>query len=263
MIAYPHFDPVIFHLGPFQPRWYGMMYVFGILTGWLLGRSRAKREGSPMSLEAFDSLITYCVLGVVLGGRTGYVLFYNLSYFLAYPLKVFAVWEGGMSFHGGLLGVIFALWAFARRHGLGLRQVTDFVAPLVPPGLFFGRLGNFINGELWGRTTDVPWAMVFPGGGAVPRHPSQLYEAALEGVVMFAALWTYSAKPRGTGRVSGLFLLLYALFRFSLEFVRQPDVQLGFVAFGWMSMGQVLCLPMAAVGVWLFVLKQKKGPARR
>ena len=227
-----------------------MMYVLGILSGWLLGRYRATKPWNRWTVESMDEFITWVIAGVVLGGRMGYVLFYNAGYYLSNPLKVFAVWEGGMSFHGGLIGVVIACWLFGRSHSLSLKEVGDFIAPLVPPGLFFGRIGNFINGELWGRYSDVPWAMRFPGAGGLPRHPSQLYEAALEGLLLFVILWWYSSKPRPAGCVSALFLLGYGIFRFLVEFVREPDVQLGFVALNWMSMGQLLCLPMMALGLF-------------
>lgn len=256
MLQYPHFDPIIFQIGPFQARWYGMMYVFGVVAGWLLGRWRARQPGSGWTSAEVDDFITYSILGIVLGGRLGYVFFYNPSYYLAHPAEIIAVWNGGMAFHGGVVGVITACWLFARNKGKSLLAVGDFIAPLVPPGIFFGRLGNFINGELWGRTTDGWWGMVFPGAGSIPRHPSQLYEASLEGVVLFLMLWWYSSRPRPDGAVGGLFLLGYGLFRFVVEFAREPDAHLGFVALEWMSMGQVLCLPMILVGGWLLFRKR-------
>jgi len=259
MLYYPQFDPVMFSIGPLHFRWYGMMYVFGVVSGWLLGRMRAGRPSSPVSRTQFDDYITWAVLGVVLGGRIGYVLFYNLEYYLENPLDAFAVWQGGMSFHGGLIGVILMSWLFARRNGLTIFQITDFVAPLVPPGLFFGRIGNFINAELWGRRTQSDWAMIFPGSDGLPRHPSQLYEAGLEGVALFLILWFYSRKPRPTGSVSGMFLIAYGVFRFIIEFTREPDAQLGFVALHWMSMGQILCLPMLALGTYLMLRPGRKS----
>ena len=198
-------------------------------------------------------LIFYGALGAVLGGRIGYVLFYDLNSYLSEPLNIFKIWQGGMSFHGGLLGVLTAMWLFARKYCLTFFQVTDFIAPLVPIGLGAGRLGNFINGELWGRVTQVPWAMVFPDprAGGLPRHPSQLYEASLEGVALFIILWLYSAKPRPTMAVSGMFLLCYGIFRFILEFFRMPDMQIGYVAFDWLTMGQILSTPMVLAGAGL------------
>ncbi|WP_243545281.1 prolipoprotein diacylglyceryl transferase [Pseudodesulfovibrio tunisiensis] len=257
MLIYPQFDPVIFEVGPLQVRWYGMMYVFGVLAGWLLGRWRASRPGSGWTKAEVDDFVTWSIIGIVAGGRLGYVFFYNAAFYLSHPLKIFAVWEGGMSFHGGLLGVIAAIWLFARSTNKPLLAVGDFVAPLVPPGLFFGRLGNFINAELWGRATDLPVGMIFPGGGPVYRHPSQLYEAALEGVALFCILWWYSSRPRPRGAVGGLFLTGYGVFRFIVEFAREPDAHLGFVALHWMSMGQILCLPMIALGLF-FMLRGRR-----
>ena len=250
MLAHPDFDPVAFSLGPLTVRWYGLMYMAGFLGGWILGRWRAARAGSGWTGREVDDLIAFCVLGVVLGGRLGYALFYAPEHYLAHPGALLRIWEGGMSFHGGLLGVLFAVWLFCRLKGKTFLQVGDFLAPMVPPGLFFGRIGNFINGELWGRATEASWGMVFadPMAGGVPRHPSQLYEAVLEGLVLFVVLWIFSRKKRARGRVSGLFLVLYACFRFLVEFVRQPD---GLVLMGWLTMGQILCLPMLGFGLWL------------
>lgn len=255
MIVLKGFDPVALRLGPVSIRWYGLAYVAGFLTGWGLGRWRASRPRSGWTPREFDDLLTWLMVGVVLGGRLGYVLLYNPGEYFAHPLAVFEIWHGGMSFHGGLLGVLAALGLHGRRSGRGFLATGDFVAPLVPPGLFFGRIANFINGELWGQTTDLPWGMVFanPLAGPLPRHPSELYEAALEGLVLFAVLWAFSSRPRRVGQVGGLFLALYGLFRFSLEFFREPDAQLGLVGFGWLSMGQLLSLPMLALGLWLLL----------
>jgi phosphatidylglycerol:prolipoprotein diacylglycerol transferase len=255
MLVHPDFDPVAFSLGPLQVRWYGLMYLLGFVAGWLLGRYRAARPASGWTREQVDDLVFFIALGVILGGRIGYVVFYNFAAFLDNPLMLFKVWEGGMSFHGGLLGVLLAMGVYARKVKKGYFEVTDFIAPLITPGLFFGRIGNFINGELWGRVSDVPWAMVFhtPGAGPLPRHPSQLYQAALEGVALFLILWFYSAKPRPTMAVSGLFLLCYGIFRFAVEFVREPDAHIGYLAFGWLTMGQLLSLPMILFGVVFLV----------
>jgi phosphatidylglycerol:prolipoprotein diacylglycerol transferase len=204
--------------------------------------------------DQIDDLVFFGAIGVIVGGRLGYMLFYKPAEWLADPLLVLRVWEGGMAFHGGLIGVIVAMAWFARRRGRPAFEVLDFIAPVTPIGLGAGRLGNFINGELWGRVTDVPWAMVFPAAGPRPRHPSQLYELALEGVVLFVVLWWFSARPRPRMAVSGLFLLLYGIFRFLVEFVRMPDAHLGTLALGWVTMGQVLSLPMALAGVVLLVL---------
>ena len=259
MLVHPDFDPVAFALGPLQVRWYGLMYLLGFVAGWALGRYRAKRPGSGWTAEQVDDLVFYIALGVILGGRVGYILFYGFGSFLHNPLTLFRIWEGGMSFHGGFLGVLLAMALFARKYRRGFWPTVDFIAPLIAPGILFGRLGNFINGELWGRVTDLPWGMVFrQTGDGLPRHPSQLYEAALEGVALFVIVWLFSAKPRPTMAVSGVFALAYGIFRFLVEFVRQPDPQLGYLAFGWLTMGQVLSLPLIAVGAVLLSLAYRR-----
>ncbi len=247
----PNIDPVAVHLGPIAVHWYGLMYLVGFVGGWWWGRLRANRPGSGWRAEEIGDLTYYVALGAILGGRVGYVLFYNLSHYLQHPLEVFYIWTGGMSFHGGLLGVALAMWLYGRKTGRGFFAVTDFICPLAPLGLGPGRVGNFINQELWGKVTDLPWGVVFRTGGPLPRHPSQLYEFALEGVVLFLILWWYTSKPRSVGATSGLFLICYGAFRFLIEFVREPDAQLGYLAFNWLTMGQVLSLPMIAIGVWL------------
>jgi phosphatidylglycerol:prolipoprotein diacylglycerol transferase len=254
MLTYPEFDPVAFQIGPLKVHWYGIMYLVGFAGGWWLGVIRAKKPNSGWKVEEISDMLFYVALGVVLGGRVGYTLFYGLDRFLNDPLMIFRVWEGGMSFHGGFLGVILAMYFFQRKHKKSFWQTMDFVAPMVTIGLGAGRLGNFINGELWGRVTDVPWAMVFPGAGSQPRHPSQLYEFLLEGVALFLILWIFSSKPRPRGAVSGLFALCYGAFRFFVEFFRQPDAHMGdggFIAFGWLTMGQLLSLPLVIVGIVL------------
>lgn len=262
MLIHPDFDPVAFSLGPLHVRWYGLMYLIGFLVGWALGRYRVNRPGSGWTTEQMDDLVFYSALGIILGGRIGYVLFYGFGNFLRDPLALFRIWEGGMSFHGGVLGVLLAMALFARKHHKGFWPTVDFIAPLIPPGLFFGRIGNFINGELWGRVTDVPWGMVFrQTGDGLPRHPSQLYQAALEGVALFLIVWLFSAKPRPTMAVSGVFALSYGVFRFLVEFVRQPDAQLGYLAFGWLTMGQLLSLPMVMVGILLLALAYRRKAA--
>ncbi|GAB2719124.1 prolipoprotein diacylglyceryl transferase [Halomonas garicola] len=249
MIAYPDIDPVAVSLGPLQVHWYGLMYVIGFVAAWWLGGRRAPRFG--LTRDDVSDLLFYAALGVVLGGRLGYALFYGLGQWAADPLWIFRVWDGGMSFHGGLIGVLLAAGWFARKKQLAFFTLTDFIAPLVPIGLGAGRIGNFINHELPGRVTALPWGMPFPGTDGQPRHPSALYEALLEGAVLFALLWWVSAKPRRRGLVSGLFLIGYGVFRFAVEFVRLPDAHIGFIAFGWLTMGQLLTLPMMAFGLLL------------
>lgn len=255
-MKYPEIDPVAFAIGPVAVRWYGLMYLIGFVAAWLLARRRAGKPWSPISPNQADDLIFYAAIGVVVGGRVGYMLFYSLDSLLANPLSLFKTWEGGMSFHGGLLGVILALVWYARRLKAPFWAVGDFVAPLVPLGLGFGRIGNFINNELWGKPTDLPWGFEIAG---VVRHPSQLYEALLEGLVLFLILWWFSAKPRPIRAVSGVFLAGYGVFRSLVEFVRLPDDPPGYLAFGWVTMGQVLSLPMIAVGVWLFWTAYQSG----
>ncbi|ROT96238.1 prolipoprotein diacylglyceryl transferase [Marinobacter sp. R17] len=254
MLRYPQIDPIAVSIGPLKIHWYGLTYLVGFVMGWWLGRIRTRKPWSPINEEQMGDLLFYIALGVVLGGRFGYVIFYNFDTFLADPLWLFRVWEGGMSFHGGLIGVMLAMWWFGRKVNCGFFAIADFVAPLVPIGLGAGRIGNFINGELWGRPTDVPWAMVFPTApDALPRHPSQLYEFAMEGVLLFIILWVFSSKQRPRMAVSGLFLVGYACFRILAEFFRQPDAQLGFLAFDWVTMGQILSLPMLLAGIVLMV----------
>jgi phosphatidylglycerol---prolipoprotein diacylglyceryl transferase len=258
MLIHPQFDPVALHLGPLAIRWYGLMYLLGFAMGMLLGRYRIKTQPeSGWNYGELDDVLFYIVLGVILGGRLGYVLFYKFSDYLHEPLKIFYIWEGGMSFHGGFLGVVFAIWLFSRKHRKHWLAVTDFIAPFAPLGLGAGRIGNFINGELWGRPTDVAWGMIFPGVDNLPRHPSQLYEFALEGVILFIILWFYSAKPRPLGAVSGMFLIWYGVFRFLVEFTREPDSFLGLLALG-LSMGQWLSLPMILAGVWMIFWSYRK-----
>lgn len=251
MLVHPEFDPIIFQIGPLAVRWYGLMYLCGFAAFWYLGVKRAKKENSFISSDKVSDFLFYAVLGVIIGGRVGSVMFYNVDHFLDNPLYLFKIWEGGMSFHGGLIGVLIVTWLYQNKHQWGFFTLADFIAPLVPPGLGFGRIGNFINGELWGRETDAAWGMVFPQVDQLLRHPSQLYQAVLEGLVMFVVLWVYSSKPRSTGAVSGWFLILYGVFRFVVEFARQPDEHIGFIAFNWLTMGQLLSLPMIVAGIIL------------
>ena len=259
MMTFPNIDPVAISLGPIKVHWYGLMYLIGFAAVWLLGKKRSKKSYSPVKPEEIDDWVFYGAMGVILGGRMGYILFYNFSQFLNDPLLIFKVWEGGMSFHGGLLGVFFAMWLFARKNQCKMLELTDFVGPMIPIGLFCGRIANFINAELWGRTTDVPWGVVFPGAGPLPRHPSQLYEAFLEGFLLFLILWIYSSRQRPYMAVTGMSLLFYGLFRFTVEFFRMPDAHLGFVALDWMSMGQILSLPMIIIGAALIFFGYRKS----
>ncbi|OAM51655.1 prolipoprotein diacylglyceryl transferase [Methylovorus sp. MM2] len=257
MLIHPQIDPVAIHIGPFGIHWYGLMYLIGFMSLLLLGKLRIRNTPALDWKESdVDDLLFYGALGVILGGRLGYVIFYQPAYYLSHPLEILFLWQGGMSFHGGFLGVLTAMIFFARKTGKRWLNVMDFVAPLVPIGLGAGRMGNFINGELWGRASDMPWAMVFPRVDSIARHPSQLYEFLLEGIVLFTVLWLYSRKPRPLGAVSALFLIGYGSFRFLVEFTREPDSFLGVLALG-MSMGQWLSLPMVLVGVWMFIQAKK------
>ncbi|HTT75853.1 MAG TPA: prolipoprotein diacylglyceryl transferase [Candidatus Binataceae bacterium] len=250
-------NPVLMHLGPLQIRWYGVMYALSFIIGYYLICYLAPKRGIPLDSDGVAELIIYLAAGVLFGGRLGYVLFYNLPYYLQHPVQIVAVWDGGMSFHGGLIGVTLAGLLFSRKTGISFWSLTELVVPVAPLGLFFGRLGNFINGELWGRPSNVPWAMIFPRaplvhGMMVPRHPSQLYEAILEGLVLFTILWILARKPRPKGLLLGTFLILYGLFRCFVEFFRQPDAQLGYIG-GVITMGQILSIPMILIGIGIIV----------
>lgn len=280
MLTYPDIDPIALALGPLKVHWYGLSYLAAFVAAWWLGRLRSGHPQSPIRKEQMEDLLFYCALGVVLGGRLGYVLFYNFSGFLQDPLLLLQIWQGGMSFHGGLIGVLIAMGLYARKLGTGFFQVADFVAPLVPLGLFSGRLGNFINGELWGGPTDSALGMQVPcavnlateglclqvgtldGVYSLPVHASQLYQAGLEGLLLFFMLWLYARRERPSMAVSGLFLLGYGLFRFAIEFVRLPDAHLGYLAFGWLTMGQLLSLPMILFGLLLLGLANFRAPGR-
>jgi len=262
MLIHPDFDPVAIHLGPLAIRWYGLMYLVGFLGGGWLGKIRARNQvWVNWTVDQVDEFVTWIVFGVILGGRLGYVFFYKPVYYLEHPIEIPQMWQGGMSFHGGLLGVMLACALFARKHGKTWFEVTDFVAPLVTIGLGAGRLGNFINGELPGRVTDFAYAMVFPHVDSLPRHASQLYEAILEGPVLLVILWWFAQKPQPRGRLSAVFLISYGLFRFMVEFTRQPDDFLGLLSLG-LSMGQWLCVPMIAGGVGLYVWGARELPAK-
>ncbi|MDP2183467.1 MAG: prolipoprotein diacylglyceryl transferase [Actinomycetota bacterium] len=248
-MTYPSIDPVLLRLGPVHVHWYGLAYVVGFIAAALLFRRLSRQWGVGLTDDDVLNALLYCVIGVLLGGRLGYVLFYGGRHYLDDPVRVFAIWDGGMAFHGGLAGIIIAGVLFARRVGVPFLRLADMAAVGAPVGFFFGRLANFINGELWGRVTDVSWAMVFPGAGASPRHPSQLYEAVLEGLVMFVVLSVMARRRRPTGAIFGWMLLMYGSFRLLVEFVREPDAQLGLVL-GPLTMGQLLSAPLVVLGVW-------------
>jgi len=254
MLTYPEIDPIIFALGPLKVRWYGLMYVIAFLLAWWLAKRRCARSDSPVNSEQVDDLMFYGMLGVIVGGRVGYALVYGWDQFTSDPFYLLKITQGGMSFHGGLAGVMIAMWLYGRRLGRSIWSLTDFVAPIVPLGLGFGRIGNFINGELWGKETEVAWAFVVNG---VSVHASQLYEAILEGFVLFLILWIYSSKPRPYLAVSGMFLLFYGIFRFFVEFYRVPDDHLDYLALGWVTMGQILSAPMILAGLMLVVVSHR------
>jgi phosphatidylglycerol:prolipoprotein diacylglycerol transferase len=259
MLQFPNFDPIAIRLGPLAIHWYGLMYLAAFGSAWLLGRWRIKHHKTTLTMPDLDDIIFYGVLAVVAGGRLGYVLFYKPAYYLAHPLEIFYLWEGGMSFHGGLLGVMLMMAWFARSRGYHFLKVADFVSPLIPLGLATGRLGNFINGELWGRASSLPWAMVFPqSGDGVARHPSQLYQLGLEGLTLFILIWWFANKPRPLGQVTAVFLMGYGFFRFVAEFAREPDNFLGLLAAG-LSMGQWLSIPMMLSGAALFAWAAKQS----
>lgn len=259
MIVYPQIDPVALSLGPLKIHWYGLTYLAGFLLAWWFARRRALAGKGPLTPAAVEDMIFYGAIGVIAGGRIGYLLFYGWSSIAEDWRYIYRVWEGGMSFHGGLLGVAFAMVLFARKYKKTFFEITDFVVPIVPLGLFTGRIGNFINGELWGRETDVPWGFLVNG---VVRHPSMLYEALLEGVVLFILMWTYTAKPRPRMAASGLFLIGYGVFRMLVEIVRIPDSQYGYLAFDWLTMGQVLSAPMVIIGLGLMTVAYTKASER-
>lgn len=263
MLAYPIIDPVAFHIGSWPVYWYGLMYLVGFLAGWGLLALRLRTSPRGFTQEQLSDLVFFAALGAIIGGRLGYMFFYDWRALIADPLLVVQTWKGGMSFHGGLIGVLLGLWLCARKFKKPFLSLTDLIAPVVPIGLGAGRIGNFINGELWGRVTDVSWGMIFPNAGDLPRHPSQLYEFAMEGVFLFIILWLYSRKPRPMGAVSGLFAIFYGVFRCTAEFFRQPDIQIGYLAFDWFTEGQLLSIPLILVGiallVWAYTKNAKTG----
>ncbi|NTS76441.1 prolipoprotein diacylglyceryl transferase [Catenovulum sp. SM1970] len=250
---FPQIDPVIFSIGPISLHWYGFMYLIGFIGAWYFANRWVEHENTPWNKEQISDLLFYGFLGVIIGGRLGYVFFYQFDSFIDDPLYLLKIWTGGMSFHGGFLGVLAAFYFFAHKTSTRFFQVADFIAPLVPIGLGAGRIGNFINAELWGRTTDVPWGIVFPGAGDLPRHPSQLYEFFLEGLVLFIILMWFRRTPRPVGAISGIFSLGYGTFRFMVEYVREPDAHLQNFMNGYVTMGQMLSLPMIIVGIAILV----------
>jgi phosphatidylglycerol:prolipoprotein diacylglycerol transferase len=250
VLQYPNIDPVIFRIGPFAMRWYGLMYVFGFVSSYLLAVYQLKKKASNITRAHLDDLYFYLILGLIIGARLGYVIFYNLGFYLQNPLEIFVLWHGGMSFHGGLIGSFLSGYIFMKRKKLSFFSAADLIIPTCPPGLMFGRFGNFINGELFGKPSDVPWAMIFPQGGNVSRHPSQLYEAFLEGILLFIILWIYKDRKKREGDVFAAFLMLYGAFRIICEIFREPDLPLGYIL-GFLSMGQALSAVMIAVGLFL------------
>lgn len=261
-MEYPHIDPVFFQIGPLQLRWYGLMYILGFICAYFILVRLSKRKGYDIESREIEDLLSYCVAGLIIGARLGYCVFYNPGFYLVNPLKCFAVWEGGMSFHGGLIGLVIASYLYSRWKIKSLLMLADMGALAAPPGLFFGRMGNFINAELYGRVTDVPWGMVFPGAGYLPRHPSQLYEAFSEGILLFLILFFISRKINTRGVLISSFLMLYGIMRFFLEIFREPDSQLGFV-FGMLTMGQILCVIMIGAGAVILISVLKSSSNSR
>jgi len=268
LIPFPQINPILISIGPLAVRWYALAYIVGIIAGWFYARAiiAAQRPWggpAPLTVVDFDDFVIWITLGIILGGRTGYVLFYNLPHFAAHPLQIFELWNGGMSFHGGVLGCFVAIYAFARSRGISILSLSDLTCAVAPIGLFLGRIANFINGELWGRPTDVPWAMIFPNGGPVPRHPSQLYEATLEGIVLFIVLglMVRGGALKRPGLVAGSFLVGYGVARVTCELFREPDVQLGFL-WGGLTMGMILCIPLmlAGIAVLTYTLTREAKP---
>ena len=252
-----HINPIALDFGFIQIHWYGLMYVFGFLGGYALAIRRITAGSFPITRAQMSDFLSWIGLGVIVGGRFGYMLFYQPQRLISEPLSLFYLWEGGMAFHGGLVGVVGLTWIFSKKIKVSSLALGDGLAPLIPIGLGFGRLGNFIGGELWGRPTTLPWGMIFPNAGNLARHPSQLYELLLEGVVLFLLLWWFSSVPRRQGQVTGFFLLGYGIFRFSIEFLREPDAHLGFIWLNWMTMGQLLTTPMMLIGCWLLFFRKE------
>ncbi len=261
MLQHPNFNPIAFEIGPFTVAWYGIMYLLAFLMGWWLAKYRAAKPGSGWQPDEIGDIVFYIVVGVIVGGKLGSALFYQTEQLLSDPLSALNPMRGGMSFHGGFIGVLVAFWLYGRTTKRSFFQVADFIAPAFPIGLGAGRLGNFINGELYGRVTDVPWGMVFPAGGPEPRHPNPIYQMIGEGVILFCLVWWFSSKPRPRMAVSGFFTLCYGIYRFLVEFVREPDAHLGFIAMDWLTMGQLLSLPMIIIGAALLFFAYKNQKA--
>ena len=264
MLTFPAFNPVAISIGPLAIRWYALAYLAGFLLGWRTCLALARQNPKGPGPQLYDDFLSWAVIGTVLGGRIGYIFFYQADYYFQHPLEMLEVWHGGMSFHGGALGVISAAWLYARSHKISFFAFTDLLAVVTPIGLGLGRIANFVNGELFGRVTDAPWGMIFPRGGDLPRHPSQLYEAGLEGAVLFAIMMLLARQEKlraRTGFLSGAFLLGYGIFRFSVEFLREPDPQLGFL-FAGATMGQLLCMPMILFGLYLILRSERRTEAR-
>lgn len=257
-MQYPQIDPVAFYIYTWPVYWYGLMYLVGFLGGWAVLSLRIRKSPRGFNQDQLSDIVFYAAIGAIIGGRLGYVIFYDWERFADNPILIIETWKGGMSFHGGLLGVVIGMMMCAVKFHKPFLALTDLIAPAVPIGLGAGRIGNFINGELWGKVTTAPWGMIFPDAGDLPRHPSQLYECALEGVVLFIVLWWYSRKERPMGAVSGVFALLYGLFRFGIEFFRVPDPQIGYIAFGWFTQGQLLSVPLILIGEMLIIWAYKK-----
>ncbi len=255
-VPYHFIDPVLFRIGPIELRWYGMMYLLAFLVAYFIIRSELRRKKGPIAVEEADDLLFYCIVGLLIGARAGYVLIYNLKAYLEAPWQIFAFWHGGMSFHGGLVGMVIAGWIYSRRRKASFLELADIAVVAAPIGLMFGRMGNFINGELFGRVTNLPWGVVFPQGGSLPRHPSQLYEAFFEGLVLFGVLWWLRLKLRRAGELLACFLLLYGIFRFAIEFFREPDIQIGFIL-GGLTTGQLLCAVMIVIAIGFFIILRK------
>ena len=261
MLSYPSINPTLVKLGPLQIRWYGIMYILGFMASYFLVRYQIRKKGLDIDINIVNDLFFFLIIGLIIGARLGYVILYNLPFYLSHPLRIFALWEGGMSFHGGLIGIILSVIIYVRKHRFNFFEFADLIIVTAPIGLGLGRLGNFLNAELYGRVTTIPWGMIFPSGGDLPRHPSQLYELFLEGILLFTILWWIKDFPFKKGTLFCLFLFLYSIFRFFVEFFREPDPQLGFF-FSFITMGHILSVLMGIGGLVLFYLRPEKQKAK-